>query len=575
MAAYGSRKITAEDRARLIADSDFGAEIDTGHQVQQGKQDGTVEQYKTFHKRGGDTTIRPVDDQGQLKLNRDPIYTNGKVDQAEITPSTINGQPNPEYLSPEDQKNMHEDTQRAVSNYVEATGEPKQAWMRTDGYTDEIEETYDDFKTTKNDEILAGQVAQNNNQNENRMWTAYTNYASNVWSGVTDIVGTAYDLTGRGRGQAQVITDQTKAAMLNGEDAMFKRIVKYPMDMATNQDHFFIQCYAYQPPYQEAMSGKAGAGLGQPGKQRDSGLAFGAKRSSPYQKKLGAGIKLPMPNNMMDTNPRNWKEDTMNLKTIGAIQQSGKNAIGSFLTGDMFGFGPAMRKLSQKIDIATQSSGRTDMMAQQVSQLAADQGVDVSPEDILQRSTGVIANSNTELLFSGVSIRSFEFQWRMSPRDPLEAHNVRMIIRALKQWSAPRKLKKISSGIFDNTGKSGTGQAGGPSYFLGTPNIFRIRYVTSGNKNILGVNKFKACALTNISINYTPDSQWMAYEGGMPISVNMSLSFQELEPIYNTDYSPDVMKERKYDPNDSESLGDLMPISLIKQYDTSTSDVGY
>ena len=196
MAAYGSRKITAEDRARLIADSDFGAEIDTGHQVQQGKQDGTVEQYKTFHKRGGDTTIRPVDDQGQLKLNRDPIYTNGKVDQAEITPSTINGQPNPEYLSPEDQKNMHEDTQRAVSNYVEATGEPKQAWMRTDGYTDEIEETYDDFKTTKNDEILAGQVAQNNNQNENRMWTAYTNYASNVWSGVTDIVGTAYDLTG-------------------------------------------------------------------------------------------------------------------------------------------------------------------------------------------------------------------------------------------------------------------------------------------------------------------------------------------------------------------------------------------
>ena len=72
----------------------------------------------------------------------------------------------------------------------------------------------------------------------------------------------------------------------------------------------------------------------------------------------------------------------------------------------------------------------------------------------------------------------------MSPRDPLEAHNVRMIIRALKQWSAPRKLKKIQSG----EDRSGTGQAGGPSYFLGTPNIFRIRYVTAGNKNILGVH---------------------------------------------------------------------------------------
>jgi len=571
MAAYGSRKITAEDRARLIPDSEFGAEIDTGHKIQQGKPDGTVEEYKTFHKRGSDTTIRPVDDQGQLKLNRAPIYTNGKVDQAEITPPIVNGQANKEYLSPEDQKNMHEDTQVAVSNYVEATGEPKQAWMRTDGYTDEIEETYGDFLSTKNEEVKKGLVIEASNEKEGNMWTAYTNHASNVWSGVADIAGTFYDLTGRGRGQAQVVTDATKEAMLNGEDSMFKRIVKYPMDMAANQDHFFIQCYAYQPPYQEALSGSEGAGLLQPGKKRDSGLAYGIKRRSPYQHKLGAGIKLPMPNNVTENNSREWSKKDMNTKTMGAIQQSGKNAIGSWLTGDLFGWGGTLRKLSQKIDIATQSSGRTDMMAQQVSQLAADQGVDVSPEDILQRSTGVIANSNTELLFSGVDIRSFEFQWTMSPRDPLEAHNVRMIIRALKQWSAPRKLKKIASG----EDRSGTGQAGGPSYFLGTPNIFRIRYVTAGNKNILGVNKFKAVALTGITVNYTPEGQWMSYEGGMPISVNMTLSFQELEPIYNTDYSPDVMDGRKWDPDDPETVGDLMPISLIKQYDTSTSDVGY
>ena len=30
----------------------------------------------------------------------------------------------------------------------------------------------------------------------------------------------------------------------------------------------------------------------------------------------------------------------------------------------------------------------------------------------------------------------------MSPRDELESANVRMIIRAFKQWSAPRKLQK-------------------------------------------------------------------------------------------------------------------------------------
>ena len=44
----------------------------------------------------------------------------------------------------------------------------------------------------------------------------------------------------------------------------------------------------------------------------------------------------------------------------------------------------------------------------------------------------------------------------------------------------------------------------------------------------MGVNKFKPCALTNVSVNYTPEGQWMAYDEGMPISVTMTLSFNEL-----------------------------------------------
>ena len=122
---------------------------------------------------------------------------------------------------------------------------------------------------------------------------------------------------------------------------------------------------------------------------------------------------------------------------------------------------------------------------------------------------------------------------------------------------------------------SNVGKAGGPSFFLGTPNIFRLRFVTGGNRNILGVNKFKPCALQNVDINYTPEGQWMAYENGMPISVMMTLRFAELEPIYDTDYSEDIAKDRQYDPNDPESIGDLMPISIIKQNSPYSSDIGY
>ena len=164
----------------------------------------------------------------------------------------------------------------------------------------------------------------------------------------------------------------------------------------------------------------------------------------------------------------------------------------------------------------------------------------------------------------------------MSPRDIREAAQVRMIIRALKQWSAPRKLKKLVSG---KTGAdaAGTGQAGGPTYFLGTPNIFRLRYLTAGNKDILGVNKFKPCALTDINLNYTPEGMWMAYQGGQPVSVQMSLKFNELEPIYNTDYSPNIAPGRAFNKDNerAENPGDLMPISIIRQDSPYTADVGY
>ena len=73
------------------------------------------------------------------------------------------------------------------------------------------------------------------------------------------------------------------------------------------------------------------------------------------------------------------------------------------------------------------------------------------PEQILSRSVGVIANANTELLFSGVSLRTFEFQWQMSPRDELEAANVRMIIRAFKQWSVLENLQRLTLGSEEGT----------------------------------------------------------------------------------------------------------------------------
>ena len=45
----------------------------------------------------------------------------------------------------------------------------------------------------------------------------------------------------------------------------------------------------------------------------------------------------------------------------------------------------------------------------------------------------------------------------------------------------------------------------------------------------------KECALNDCSVNYTPDGGYMTYDNSAMVAVEMSLSFQEMEPIYNND----------------------------------------
>ena len=83
---------------------------------------------------------------------------------------------------------------------------------------------------------------------------------------------------------------------------------------------------------------------------------------------------------------------------------------------------------------------------------------------------------------------------------------------------------------------STAGDNDGRSYFLGTPNVFRLQYRTTEDEAVKGLNRIKTCALTGTSVNYTPEGAFASYDGGQPVSVLLTLAFQELEPIYDSDY---------------------------------------
>ena len=117
-----------------------------------------------------------------------------------------------------------------------------------------------------------------------------------------------------------------------------------------------------------------------------------------------------------------------------------------------------------------------------------------------------------ELLFSGPSLRTFSFNFKLTPRYQREAEVIRTIIKAFKRNMAPK-------------GSGGT--------VLRTPNIFQLEYVGKAQDYL---NRMKLCALQSVSVNYTGDGTFATYQDGAPISSMLTLQFKELTPIYNEDY---------------------------------------
>ena len=315
---------------------------------------------------------------------------------------------------------------------------------------------------------------------------------------------------------------------------------QYPIDAIYNktgqsQDHLVISQYRYKSP-------RAGDVWGKNRRLTGTLLTQGIKRGSALEQFLGL-VRLPMPNTIQDSNNVRWGEDTMNaieaamIRAVGSPKDEviGGGAAGllSMILGGGFKEGAISSIGTAKFaDLVTSVMGNEEnkqaagniLTPEIVARILSSQGIETSAESILARRDGVIPNSNLELLFSAPMLRQFSFMYKMSPRSRAEASIVNQILRFFKQGMSAKK----------QTAKSSATE--GRSYFLGTPNVFRLQYRTTEGEPIKGINRIKTCALTQASVNYTPEGTFASYDKGQPVSVMLTLGFQELEPIYDSDY---------------------------------------
>ena len=273
-------------------------------------------------------------------------------------------------------------------------------------------------------------------------------------------------------------------------------------------------------------------------KYNPSGIDFGATSRNkndivkifPRSKRdLQNLIFLPMPSNIQDGNSVSFGDNSLDALSAGlaGVAELSIQSVTDFVSGKLDENSQIFKDISAQFDnISPTLQKRLQTML--LAQAANLSGVsNVSFQSLLARESGSILNPNKELLFNGVSLRTFRFSFKFTPRSQEEGIEVRRIIRRLKQNMAPKIGKLDGSNFSSTTNKSG--------HFLKTPNVFELQYM-NGTRPHPFLNYFKTCALTDMSMKYTGENTYSTYHDGTPTSMIMDLTFKELEPIYSQDY---------------------------------------
>ena len=227
-------------------------------------------------------------------------------------------------------------------------------------------------------------------------------------------------------------------------------------------------------------------------------------------KKNARYIWLPIPQQVSDSISVGYSEDTLN-----PLQAVGMSLSADLIKNPLDGAKKVMDILKNigglELRDSTTSALTTALAGNALNQL----GANVNPQSLITRSSGQILQSNLELLFNNVTLRSFPFTFDFTPRDEDEAKMVKKIIRTIKKATVPKR---------------------GNGVFINSPDLFQFQYVAGGERQHPFLNRFKVGVIENVSVDYTASGTYATYSDRTPVHIRMSLAFKEINPIYMEDY---------------------------------------
>lgn len=308
-----------------------------------------------------------------------------------------------------------------------------------------------------------------------------------------------------------------------------KSRLAYPSNIFDNYtDYIKFDFYKYQGPF----SGDGGGGTTDINGVNKDLQKYNQTDGAQYKKYEGVEpILMYMPEDISTGYQTDWTGKGFSnvaanlLRTGGAAQAGdGGGTIDAFVNS-----------------LSTAASAAPTVVAQGIATGINALGAgDVSTDDVLQGSLGVVLNPNTELMFQGFKLRSFGLKFKMSPRNENEAKDIRKIIGTFKKVALPTYAptpggaSDLSKVLMDGLGiKEGTN-----TNYIGVPGLCTVQFMRGpALHNFLP--QYKVCAITDVSINYTPDGTYSTFDGaedgglGSPVAVELSLQFSETKLVYS------------------------------------------
>ena len=282
--------------------------------------------------------------------------------------------------------------------------------------------------------------------------------------------------------------------------------LRYPYErqLASDSDYVIFEFWLYNPPFgkgeNEGRDGRAAVATGTP-----SYVKYNASVDQLDRSGLSP-ILLYMPEDVQTQYGQKW----------------GGAAFGSVSAGLLQGVG-------QSVDINTAldnvsgviKSTVFNKLRQGINNIA---GAQISENQILGGVTGTILNPNTEMMYDGPELRTLEMNFKMLATSDREAQEIKKICTTFKKAMLPQFGGQAAS-FFGGQGGAGAGN------LLTIPNICTVKFMF-GNSLHPYLPQYKAMAISNVAINYTPDGSYATYENGSPVATQLKVSLKEMKNIF-------------------------------------------